>query len=357
MARALGVTRVARLTGLDRTGVEVASAVRPRGHVLQVTNGKGETAEAAALGALLEAAELAGAENATQSAWGCAAELAAGGDDVLGPRALDPAGGEDGWDEVRLAWRRGRDLATGAPVLVPAHAVHVPPPGGAWLGPALLRWTSNGMGAAPAPAAALLHALLEAIERDRVARALPDGFTDRELARRLLDPRTLARAAPRSAALAARLERAGLRAYLLDLSSRELGLPAAAALLLDAEGSAVPVAAGYACRTTRDGALHAALLEAAQSRATEIHGAREDVAVSDRAAAEPLRALLERARGRRIAAALPTVPAVGAAAAVREVVRRLGRAGLRAVAVPLAAPPGISVVRAIVPGLLLSELL
>jgi ribosomal protein S12 methylthiotransferase accessory factor len=369
LARTLGVTRVARLTGLDRTGVEVASAVRPRGHVLQVTNGKGETAAEAAMGALLEAAELAGAETATVSAWGTTAELAARGQQAIGPRALDPGGGEDGWDEVRLAWARGRDLATGADVLVPAHAVHVPPPGGAWLGPALLRWTSNGMGASRDPAAALLHALLEAIERDRVARALPDGFTEREIGRRLVDPRSLARVAPRTVALAERIERVGIGVFLLDLSfdadlgpgpgpgTNGLGLPAAAAVLLDGEGSAVPVAAGYACRLRRDDALRAALLEAAQSRATEIQGAREDVAVSDRGAAEPLRALLERARARRPAAALPDVRARSPREAVREIVRRLGRAGLRAVAVPLAGPPGTTVERAIVPGLLLSELL
>jgi len=61
-ARALGVTRVARLTGLDRAGVEVACAVRPLGHVLQVCNGKGATFEQAAASALSEAAELAAAE-------------------------------------------------------------------------------------------------------------------------------------------------------------------------------------------------------------------------------------------------------------------------------------------------------
>src|SRR5947208_11733958 len=42
LQRAIGVTRVARVTGLDRSGIEVACAVRPLGHVLQVANGKGE---------------------------------------------------------------------------------------------------------------------------------------------------------------------------------------------------------------------------------------------------------------------------------------------------------------------------
>ncbi|MFL6930256.1 MAG: hypothetical protein ACJ8FK_10115, partial [Xanthobacteraceae bacterium] len=55
LATAVGVTRVARVTGLDRAGVEVACAVRPGGHVLQVSNGKGDTFEEAARGAVLEA--------------------------------------------------------------------------------------------------------------------------------------------------------------------------------------------------------------------------------------------------------------------------------------------------------------
>src|SRR6059058_3495084 len=60
--RALGVTGVARVTGLDRSGVEVACAVRPGGHVLQVSNGKGESWEVARASALSEAAELWAAE-------------------------------------------------------------------------------------------------------------------------------------------------------------------------------------------------------------------------------------------------------------------------------------------------------
>ena len=51
---AIGVTRIARLTGLDRTGIEVASAVRPRGHILQVSNGKGRDWFSAERGALHE---------------------------------------------------------------------------------------------------------------------------------------------------------------------------------------------------------------------------------------------------------------------------------------------------------------
>ena len=365
--RAAGVTRVARLTGLDRTGVEVASAVRPLGHVLQVTNGKGARFDEAARGALMEAAELDAAERAVPDAWDSAEGLRARrGAAVVSPAALAPGDAAPGWDRIRIAWRAGVDLLSGEAALVPAHAVHVPPPGGPPLGPALVPWTSNGMGAAPRRADALLHALLEAAERDQLARALPHGFTPREIARRLLAPGTLPRAAPRTAALAAGLEARGFRVHLLDLAPRlgaaagpaDLGLPCAAALLVDHEHGPVPVAAGYACRLRRDDALRAALLEAAQSRATEIHGAREDVAAGDRRGAVALAAACARAARARDAALLPDVRAAGAAAGARAVLARLRRAGLaRAVAVDLAGPPGVAVVKVLAPGLLLSELL
>ena len=137
----------------------------------------------------------------------------------------------------------------------------------------------------------------------------------------------------------------------------DLGLPCAGALLLDVEGGPVPVAAGYACRLSRDAALAAALFEAAQSRATEIHGAREDVLVGDRHAAEALRSVLESARPRRSAAALRDVPARTPAAGVAEVIRRLARTGVDPVAVALEGVPGVAVTKVLAPGLLLSELL
>jgi ribosomal protein S12 methylthiotransferase accessory factor len=359
LARSLGVTRIARLTALDRTGVEVASAIRPRGHVLQVTNGKGERREDAAIGALMEAAELLAAERARADAWDTAAALSArlGAEAVVSPRALDPDGGDEGWDEVRIAWRAGTELGTGGRVLVPAHAVHVPPASGPSLGPALLRWTSNGMGAGPDRTAALLHALLEAIERDRVARALPDGFTGRALSQRLLDPAKIARAAPETAALARKIEERGFGVFLLDLTDPSGGIPTAAALLLDSPAGPVPLAAGYATRLSRDAALRAALLEAAQSRATEIHGAREDVLVGDRQAAAALRGLLERARTTRDPSGIPDLRPTSGPAALRAVVGRLRAAGLRPCAVDLEAPAGLAVVKVLVPGLLLSELL
>jgi ribosomal protein S12 methylthiotransferase accessory factor len=256
-----------------------------------------------------------------------------------------------------MAHSPGDDLLARRPCLVPAHAVHCPPAGSEPLGPAVIPWTSNGMGAHPSRPAALLHALLEACERDQLARALPRGFTAAELRRRLIAPASLVGGAPATAARVGRVEARGFRVHLLDVSG-PLRLPCAAALLVDLEDGPVPVAAGYACRLTRDGALSAALLEAVQSRLTEIHGAREDVVHGERQAGREVAARCAALRPVRRAADLPDPQVASPAAGVRLVLRQLQATGLRRVVVAdLAAPAGLSVVRVLAPGLLRSELL
>ena len=253
LASQFGVTRLARLSGLDRCGVEVVGAVRPRGHVLQVSQGKGLTLKAAQWSALGEAIELCAAENP------------------------DPASlsfrSEGDWDVggLTVAWVAAERLSNRERCLVPAQSVYCPPAGRCWLGPSVIPWRSNGLGAHPTSrAAAEEHAVLELVERDALARVLPQGWTPHEALRRLVTP------PPGAAALRER----GFACFLFDLTAG--ALPVAGALLFDLEGGAVPLTAGYACRRGWAAAAEAAWLEAAQSRLTEIHGAREDVLVGAR---------------------------------------------------------------------------
>ena len=409
LEQAVGVSRVARVTALDRTGVEVACAVRPEGHVLQVTNGKGERFVHAAAGAVLEAAELFCAERVEPGdlVYASARDLAARRLQYVPSEALSGGGASEGG--LRLAWREGLDLASGASVLVPAAAVHVPPAGGPLLGPTAVRWTSNGMGAHPAWTAALEHALLEIVERDQLARALPSGWTARAVRARWIAPDIVAQVAARVALLCSRLERAGFEAHLFDLAPEDgLGVPVVGALLFDVPGAPVPLTAGYACRITPAHALHAALLEAAQSRLTDIHGAREDVTHGDQHGVEDLRRVCRNRRrdghsaippswerrhgpgtgpappvsrltgkeneppGRpsRLSSPAPS-PTSGTARGVgrarqaevdsvaSSIVRHLDRAGIRRCVALDLAPAGfpVRVAKVVAPGLLLSELL
>lgn len=251
LASRFGVTRLARVTGLDRCGVEVVAAVRPFGHVLQVSQGKGHTLEAAQWSALGEAIELAAAE-APDPARLRFSEAPDG--------ALFDVGG------LAIAWVEGRRLSDGAPCWVPAESVFCPPAGSVWLGPSVVTWQSNGLGAHVRRQQATEHAVLELLERDTLARVLPQGWTPRVAKARLVEAPAWARQ------LAAR----GLACFAFDLST-PAGPPVAGALLFDLESDVVPLTAGYACRRSWAEAIDAAVLEAAQSRLTEIHGAREDV--------------------------------------------------------------------------------
>jgi len=329
------VTRIARVTGLDRAGVEVACAVRPRGHVLQVSNGKGLRFAEAARGALWEAAELHASEQVPPGP---------------GPLALVAA----------------RDLLGGEDLFVPARAVYCPPRGARPLAGPEARWTSNGMGAHPSRAAALLHAVLEATERDQVARALPRFWTRAAVEKRLLARGSLAGAAPAAARLARRVEGRGFEVYLFDLAPGQrsgaggsLGLPVAGALLFDLHLGPQPVTAGYACALSRDRALTAALLEAAQSRLTDIHGAREDVSPMDPEAAALLHAFCREARGARPAARMPNLRGRGPRADLRRVLALLRAAGVESVPAVDLSPPGLGlhVAKVLIPGFRLTELL
>jgi len=376
LQRAFGVTRLGRVTGLDRTGVEVACAVRPLGHVLQVCHGKGGSFLQAAASAVSEAAELWAAEQVDPSAleWGCFEEMCERYPGRVWPAwALGSAGAVEKSDlsgpRTRLAWRVAEDLLGGGRVRVPAQAVHCPPPGCPSLGPLGVSWSSNGMGAHPRREEALCHALLEAAERDQLAQALPEGFTQEVLEERMIDPRALVAEAPRAAAEATRIAANGFEVFLLDLSPERqgrgrgrataeagaLGLPLAGALLVDREGGPVPLTAGYACALEMEEALLGALWESAQSRLTDIHGAREDVEAAApgevarlRAVCEavvPRRRVFRRARLRR-------------GARVRAVLERLSVAGHEVAAVELSPEAsGLCVVKVLVPGFRVSELL
>ena len=358
LLKRLEVTRVAQITGLDRTGVEVACAIRPRGHVLQVTNGKGLSFEEAYVGAVMEAAELWAAERVEPLSLKYGAfrdfestEWEAWPAEALGtPHALSSP-------TTWMAWREARELFSQRPVWVPAHVVHCLPEGAPPLGVSVLPWTSNGMGAHVSHEKALVHALLEAIERDQLARALPQGFTPTALRQRLLRPDSLG-LAPRVESLRQRLLSRGFQVFLFDLApSRGLGLPVAGALLVDAEEGPIPLSAGYACAFSREDALHAALLEAAQSRLTDVHGAREDVVHRSDDDAAVLREWLSATQAQRSLTAMPNGAPTNRP--VQKLLQHLRRAGFsRAACVELAgADLGIHVVKVVIPGFLCSELL
>jgi ribosomal protein S12 methylthiotransferase accessory factor len=128
----------------------------------------------------------------------------------------------------------------------------------------------------------------------------------------------------------------------------------AGALLFDEHRGPIPLVAGYACRARREEALLGALLEAAQSRATQIHGARDDIAVGRVEEGQALFALLEAHRARRAVRAMPDAPRLSTSTLIARFRKRFPRA--MAVDLSPAKAPW-HVVKVLAPSMQVSELL
>lgn len=274
----LGITRLGDLTGLDTIGLPVWSAVRPLAWSLAQSQGKGLTDAQAQRSALMEAAETALAEEAFRRvvARGSPADLAARGEPVIAleqfGKCLDPQKAQNRVYD----WLEGHGLMTGNRVLVPLPMVSLDFRLQSEEAMQPFHLSSTGLAAHTDRRAAQLHGLLEQIETDALALAQAwPGILQRAPAPDLsADDADLA-------GIAARLERAGLQPDLRDLTS-DLGVPVVLCRLRES-GAFVrkrPIG-GIACRPSSAAAARHAMLEAVQTRLTEISGAREDIRNTD----------------------------------------------------------------------------
>ena len=354
MAR-MGVTRLADVTGLDRIGLPVFSAIRPNSRSVAVSQGKGLTADAARAAALMEAAESWHAETIEAPLLlASAAELTRRRRTIDVDRLPRRAGIPFDVDRP-LLWIEGRGLAAGEPVWLPYELVHtdyrLPQPPAAGCFPV----STNGLAAGNTRDEAVRHALCELIERDALSlwHQLPlcarratavDAATVQDMGcRAVLD----------------RFAEAGFALALFDVTG-DLAVPAFLALLVDRRDSAGHPGLGTACHPRPATALLKALLEAVQVRTGYIAGTRDDLAPEEFDAAGPveklrwLGPLLEGATGgRRLAQAESAAGGGGPAAQVDHLLGRLAAAGLgEAVVVDLTKPElDLPVARVVVPGL------
>ena len=348
---ALGITRVAVLTGLDNVGIPVAAAYRPNSRSIAVHQGKGQTLVAAKVSAVMEALECWHAEAADLPLrLGTHAEMSRRGD-ALAPDRL-PLTGRPDPATARVLWTEAAELGAGRPVWVPFELVSADFTAPAPAGFGVFRQTTNGLACGNEPIEAILQGLYEVVERDAVA--LWHAAEPLAQAACGVDPGSVDGAA--SGWLLARFAAAGVAVRIWDVTS-EVGLPVFMALACDADGLAgVEPEFGAGCHADADVALARALAEAAQARVTRISGARDDFpphsfdpgARAARHDAAQRFLLMPPARSFR-----PVRGAGSAEADVENALRRLGRAGFPQIAcVDLTRPEiGVPVVRIIVPGL------
>jgi ribosomal protein S12 methylthiotransferase accessory factor len=263
-----GITRLADLTQLDTLGIPTYCAIRPAGIMLQVANGKGARPVDAQVSALMEAIEIAHGEEPPARPLRLASlgELEAAGERVgidlpLHAQPRRPLIG-------RLEWVLGDELGSGAPIWLPASS--------AWVRPRQVYpndW--NGLASGNTRDEATLHALYEVLERHVLSGLVVDGMLDVAGAD-VLDVASIYD--PVAGDLAARIAGGGARLVLLRVRT-DLWLHAFMAVILDPEPLAGTshVNVGYGAHLSPTVAATRAITEAAQSRLTFIHGAREDL--------------------------------------------------------------------------------
>lgn len=272
---AQGITRLGRLTGLDKIGIPVWQAISPNARSIVINNGKGITDLDAKVSAAMEALERnIACAPAVPTMTVSRRQMTAEGRCTDPLPALIAQGQRDIDDDEEIAWAEGYDLLTGKPAWVPLAAVTLD---------RTIRnprfWqSSDGLASGNNLTEALLHGLLERIERD--AEILWDIAEPGLRMGACIDPASFAD--PVLDGLIAKITSADLTLQLFDITS-DIGIPVFVALLGPGEIANakhvryLDVTLGSGAHPSPVRAAIRAVTEAAQSRLTFISGARDDI--------------------------------------------------------------------------------
>jgi putative methanogenesis marker protein 1 len=269
---AAGVTRVADITGLDRIGIPVFSSIRPmaEGGAISVYNGKGTTAEEARVSAMMEAIERYSAEVGDRELLIERYSVLREREKALNPRALILPDYVKGVEDLQIPWIEGFDLVNDESIYVPAHAVFHPLPA-RYDRLRLFRTNTNGLAGGNELEEAIFHGLAEVIERD--AWSLVEITRDTGPMVHVNDGEI--------GALIDKFRSAEVSVLIRDITS-DVGVPTFAAVsddLLLRDPTLLTI--GMGTHTNARVAVQRAITEVAQSRLTQIHGAREDTVTAD----------------------------------------------------------------------------
>ncbi len=273
----IGVTRIANITDLDRVGIPVFSAIRPSAAAgaISIYSGKGANETNARISAIMESFErcLAEQPEISTNLPGILLDAERTNDTyeslsenypalypgtLLLPQPLP--------DSANIEWVMGYDLINDIEVFVPANAVFHPY--NPMDGNKLFRSNTNGLASGNTIEEAVLHGLLEVIERDALSIAEFTRNPGKEI--------VLSENDGLNYGLKRKMEETGIKVKVWLLDS-DVDIPTVVAALDDTvlKDPALLVM-GAGAHLSPEIAVTRALTEAAQSRVVQIHGARED---------------------------------------------------------------------------------
>ncbi|MFP4655188.1 MAG: YcaO-related McrA-glycine thioamidation protein [Methanohalobium sp.] len=273
----IGVTRIADITHLDRVGIPVYSAIRPSAAkgAISVYSGKGVTPPQAKISAMMEGFERCLAEkkemNNNIKEGTPNTEFVDSYDNITDTyNIVNPAKlliSEDVRTEDMIEWTSGWDLINNKEIYVPSNSVYHPyEPNDKCV--KLFRSNTNGLAAGNVIEEAILHGLLEVVERD----ALSIAEMNRNPGQRL----KLTREDGISYELMQKFNDANIDVRLW-IPQHDTGITTVIASLDDVHlKDPAMLVMGAGTHLNPEIAVIRALTEAAQSRVVQIHGARED---------------------------------------------------------------------------------
>jgi ribosomal protein S12 methylthiotransferase accessory factor len=264
----IGVTRVAEISGLDRLGIPVYSAIRPGSQqgAISVYAGKGATPVEARVSVIMESIERYSSEmqpaDKKKFVTGTIEEIAAKAS-IVPPQSLILPGML--LPGARLEWCAGYDLVNKEEVRLPCNAVYHPYTS---LTAKLFRSNTNGLASGNTMEEAIFHGLMEVVERDALSLA--------EVTRNPGQAIVVGEDDGLICEMYEKFGKANVDVKLWYLPT-DTGIPTVLAAsddkdLLDPALLVIGVGTHLDARI----AVLRALTEVAQSRATQIHGGRED---------------------------------------------------------------------------------
>jgi YcaO-like protein with predicted kinase domain len=267
---AIGLTRLANVTGLDALGIPVVLSVRPQAGYLSVDGGKGFSLAAAMASAAMECFERHAGENTPfprfRSTYG---DLA---DDERIPLQQLPLSRKSLFSsDLPEEWVKADDLFGGPPTAVPTVMVALERFRHPRSSPLPFAFSSNGLNSGNTKAEALIGALYEVIERDATTCTKVSWALGAPMRR--VDLSTVS--SPDVEQLVDTVHAAGVEVVVLDCTV-DTQVPTFNAYLCDVRNPTIGVYHGYGTHLDPQVAVIRAICEAAQGRLVYIAGSRDD---------------------------------------------------------------------------------
>ncbi|MBR2665665.1 YcaO-related McrA-glycine thioamidation protein [Methanobrevibacter sp.] len=276
--KTVGITRVADITDLDRIGMPVFTAIRPTAEdgAISIYGGKGISKDHAKASAMMEGFERYSAEKqeSDDTIFATPNEIGEKGE-YIEPKSLNLPQKFEKTDlgDTKFEWNLAHDIITGNDYYVLSNAVFHPYNHDSDV-ESLFKSNTNGLASGNVLEEAILHGIFEVIERDAwsIFEMTHKNYSqinidsiESDLINEIID----------------KFESQGIKIKLMDFTA-DINIPTIAASADDTvTRDAGLLTLGIGTHLDPEVAILRALTEVAQSRATQINGAREDTVRAD----------------------------------------------------------------------------